>query len=134
MPTSSSAARRWRLRTTRGENEQTLSSNSDISAGDLRVRVEYTIEGHDGISPTGTARLLVDGEEQDHTTITTQPAFFSLSGEGATVGREVGQPVSTAYTPPFDFHGGTIHAVTVSGDTDHAPNHELRAKTSVARD
>lgn len=117
-----------------GAKEQTLTATSDIATGAQTVRVEYVIEGHDGTSPTGTARLFVGDVEQDSATITTQPAFFSLSGEGATVGREVGQPVSTAYHPPFVFRGGTISSVTISVPVDHPVNHDLAVRGAQARD
>lgn len=116
-----------------GEREQTL-NGAALSAGQHRIRVEYTIEGREGSSPTGTARLLVDDAVQDSATIVTQPAFFSLSGEGATVGREVGQPVSTSYRPPFAFRGGSIAAVTISVPDPQPAEHELRTRAAHGRD
>ena len=52
--------------------------------------------------------------------IKTQPGKFSLAGEGLTVGRDSGEPVTDDYPgqEPWAFSGGTIDrvAVDVSGE------------------
>ena len=43
----------------------------------------------------------------------TQPGHFALCGEGLTIGRDTGAPVSEEYAPPFAFTGGRIVQVEV---------------------
>ena len=52
--------------------------------------------------------------------IKAQPDKFSIAGEGLTIGRDGGEPVTDDYpgTEPWEFAGGTIDrvAVDVSGE------------------
>lgn len=104
-----------------GQEEQRLTASAPLRPGAHTVVLRYSIERYDGVVPSGPAELSVDDEVVAGAQIRTQPGYFSLGGEGATVGREIGQPVSTSYRPPFPFTGGTIHdvVVTVSGPADH---------------
>jgi len=84
--------------------------------GELR----YSIQRYDGAASHGDAELSVDGTAVAGAEIRTQPGYFPPDGEGATVGREIDQPVSTSYQPPFPVTGGTINdaVVAVSGSGD----------------
>jgi len=57
------------------------------------------------------------------------PFTFGLAGGGVSVGRNLGQPVSTAYVAPFAFTGGVIRRVVVdvSGTPYRDAEHELAA-------
>lgn len=96
-----------------GELEQELVDDAPISAGSHRIDVRYEIDAFVDGSPHGYAELTVDGRLAARARIRTQPGYFSLAGEGATAGREVGQPVSSSYEPPFVFTGGRIDSVVV---------------------
>ncbi|WP_336649043.1 arylsulfatase [Microbacterium sp. MMO-10] len=104
-----------------GEQEQELAAAAPVSAGRHVIEVRYEIDGFAGIVPEGVATLTIDDEIVSQRRIRTQPGYFSLSGEGATVGREVGQPVSTTYSPPFAFTGGAIDRVVVRLIGDQIP-------------
>ncbi len=78
-----------------------------------RAGVRFHIEGHDGSSPTGIAALYIDQDPAAELAIKIQPGHFSLAGEGINAGHDAGQPVSSQYTPPFEFTGGTLHQVVL---------------------
>ena len=80
-------------------------------------------------SPAGTPVLAVaDGE------ITTQPGFFSLCGDGVSIGRDSGSPISPDYAAPFEFAGGVIERVVVDVSGDHYVDHEKEVLAYLARD
>ena len=66
--------------------------------------------------------------------VRTHPGTFGLAGGGIAVGRNDGQPVSSAYKAPFTFTGGTIEKVIV--DTSGAPyiDTERELATAFAKD
>lgn len=110
-----------------GELEQELVSEILPSVGHHVIEVRYEIDQFVDGSPTGIATMTVDGAVAVQQRIRTQPGYFSLAGEGATAGREVGQPVSESYSPPFEFTGGTINSVTVNLIENQ--HHQAPAKT-----
>lgn len=117
-----------------GETEQLISSDQPLPTGRLLVGVRYVIEDRTGSTPTGTATLYVGDDPVSSAQIKTQPAYFTLSGEGATVGREIGQPVSTRYQPPFTFTGGTIHTVVVDVAGEDYAHTENLVRGAFSRD
>jgi arylsulfatase len=58
----------------------------------------------------------------------TQPAKFTLSGDGMCVGWDSGDAVSNLYETPYRFTGGSIQAVAVDSGDDAYENLELEAK------
>ena len=79
----------------------------------MHLVVEFLKTGHHGPSPTGPVAFYVDDEQVAAATITVQPAYFSLSGEGTNIGRDRGQPVSlrllhTVRTPRRDPRAGHL--------------------------
>ena len=76
-----------------------------------------------GEEPPGTAHgtlsLFYGDRKVGQGEIRTQPGYFSLAGEGLTVGRDSGEAVTDDYPgeAPWRFSGGTLHrvAVDVSG-------------------
>jgi arylsulfatase len=117
-----------------GEKEQVLTATQPLPTGRTTVGMRYQIEGVSDGSPHGTATLHIGDTEVATAEITTQPMYFTLAGEGTTVGREIGQPVSTRYQPPFTFTGGTIHSVVVDVSGDDYTHAESLINASLARD
>ena len=57
--------------------------------------------------------------------------YFILAGEGTTIGREIGQPVTTRYQPPFTFTGGTIHSVILDVVGEQHLGHVLDSRSGL---
>ena len=68
--------------------------------------------------------------------IKTQPGKFSLAGEGLTVGRDGGEPVTPDYpgSRPWGFTGGTIHRVAVDVSGEPYLNLEREAQAMMMRE
>jgi hypothetical protein len=105
-----------------GVTEQRVDATEDLPTGDsLILSASFAKAGED---PPGTARgtlsLYYGDRKVGEGEIRTQPGFFSLAGEGLTVGRDSGEPVTPDYPgeAPWPFTGGTLHrvAVDVSGE------------------
>ena len=105
-----------------GVTEQRVDATEDLPAGEnLILSASFVKAGED---PPGTAHgtlSLYHGDRQvGGAEIRTQPGFFSLAGEGLTVGRDSGEAVTEDYpgSAPWSFTGGTLHrvAVDVSGE------------------
>jgi arylsulfatase len=58
----------------------------------------------------------------------TQPAKFTLSGDGLCVGFDSGDAVSKNYKSPGAFHGGIIRGVGVTVEGEPYLNLEAEAK------
>ena len=65
------------------------------------------------LSPTGVAKLFIDGKDVASDNMKTQPGMFGLEGV-VTVGRDVGKPASDDYVSPDAFRGGVVDKVTVA--------------------
>lgn len=118
-----------------GELEQELVSAVPLTAGRQLIDVRYEIDEVVDGSPHGTATLRIDGTVTARERIRTQPGYFSLAGEGATVGREVGQPVSATYSPPFRLTGASIDHVVVRLLGDDPPRAaDSRIDAALGRD
>jgi len=104
-----------------GVEEQRIDATEDLPSGeDLILSASFAKATED---PPGTAHgtlSLFHGDRKvGEGEIRTQPGFFSLAGEGLTVGRDSGEAVTDDYPgdAPWRFTGGTLHrvAVDVSG-------------------
>jgi arylsulfatase len=100
-----------------GEREQHL-TGTQLPVGRVVVGVKFTKQGADGPSPTGTAHLYTGSDIVATADLTIQPLYFSLGGEGANIGRDRGQPVTTAYKSPFPLTGATVAHVTIDVGDD----------------
>jgi arylsulfatase len=105
-----------------GEDEQHVTSPEVVPLGAHVFGVRYdrtgTVEGSH--TPVGTVSLYVDDAViATAADVRTHPGMFGLAGGGVAIGRNGGQAVSSAYTAPFAFTGGTIAQVVV--DTSGAP-------------
>jgi len=68
--------------------------------------------------------------------IRTQPGMFSIAGEGLTVGRDSGEPVTDDYPgeAPWGFTGGTLRRVAVDVSGDPYVDLEREAAAMIARE
>ena len=95
--------------------EQQLVSDREIGPGKHVLGVEFVKESLGERHEThGTARLYVDDEVVAEAPLRTQPGHFALCGEGLTIGRDSGDPVSKEYGAGFPFTGGKISEVEVN--------------------
>ena len=82
----------------------------------------------------GTMTLYVDDDTVATGDFRTQSGHYSLCGEGVAVGRDSADPVSTEYSPGFDFTGGQIFSVTYDVGDDAYIDLERRLGAILARD
>ena len=64
----------------------------------------------------------------------TQPAKFTLSGDGLCVGYDSGDAVSAEYKTPGMFHGGVIQAVGVTVEKASYEDLEMEAQRALIAD
>ncbi len=98
--------------------EQVLMSSEKLGAGKHTLGLEFTKERTGEYGETyGTAKLYIDDKVVAEKEIKTQPAKFTLSGDGLCVGYDSGDNVSDLYKTPGEFEGGKIQfvGVTVEG-------------------
>ncbi|BBZ79656.1 arylsulfatase [Mycolicibacterium anyangense] len=119
-----------------GEIEQRVIAPDPVPAGHHILGVGYARTGVEGThTPVGDVSLYVDG-----TAVATLPGVkahpftFGLAGGGVSVGRNLGQPVSTAYRAPFDFRGGSIQHVVVDVSGSPYIDAERQLAAAFARD
>ena len=95
--------------------EQHLVSKVALTPGKHTVGLEFTREkaGEHGES-LGAAKLYIDDQVVAEGPMRTQAGKFTLSGDGLCVGYDSGDAVSSQYTTPGRFKGGTIFLVGVT--------------------
>jgi hypothetical protein len=105
-----------------GMVEQKIDATVDVPAGaNLILSAAFDKDGEDppGVA-TGILSLYHGDRRVGQGRIKTQPGKFSIAGEGLSVGRDTGEPVTDDYPgdAPWQFTGGTINrvAVDVSGE------------------
>lgn len=109
--------------------EQVFESNVELEPGRYTLGMEFTKNDtgqyHESL---GKMTLYINDQVVASGDMRTQPAKFTLSGDGLCVGYDSGDAVSELYESPGEFTGGTIQgvAVTVSGETYE--NLELEAR------
>jgi arylsulfatase len=102
--------------------EQKVDATEDLPTGEnLILSASFDKDGEDPPHvSTGILSLYHGDTKVGETRIKTQPGKFSIAGEGLSVGRDSGEPVTEDYPgeAPWAFAGGTIHrvAVDVSGE------------------
>jgi len=119
-----------------GERLQTISSPGPVPTGKHVISAEFTKTGDEAqtASAVGTLTLYIDTEAVAEGEIVTQPGTFSLTGDGLTVGRDSGSPVTPEYTGTFPFAGGTLERVVIDVSGDHYADHEGDVLAYIARD
>jgi arylsulfatase A-like enzyme len=95
-----------------GEFDQYVESSKPVPIGDCVLTASFEKEG-DATPTEGTLSLYIDDEKVGEGKIKTQPAKFSLAGEGLNVGMDRAEPVTDDYPgdSPWTFVGGAIHKV-----------------------
>ncbi|MFZ9033842.1 MAG: arylsulfatase [Anaerohalosphaeraceae bacterium] len=108
--------------------EQTFTSK-ELKNGKYTLGMEFTRTG-DGEhgSHEGTTKLYVNDKVVDSGEMRTQPAKFTLSGEGMCIGWDSSDAVTSQYKAPARFTGGTIFAVGVDTGKESYEDLELEAK------
>ncbi len=81
----------------------------------------------------GTAKLYVNDEVVAEGPMKTQPAKFTLSGDGLCVGYDSADAVSEQYEAPARFTGGTIIGVGVTVEKTEYRNLELEARRAMMK-
>ena len=109
--------------------EQVFESDVELAPGKytLGMAFEKTGTGDNGES-LGTTTLYVNDQAASSGDMRTQPAKFTLSGDGLCVGYDSGDAVSELYQTPGEFEGGTIQAVGVTVSGEPYRNLELEAQ------
>lgn len=94
--------------------EQSFVSSSTLTPGKHTLGFEFTREstGKNG-EQVGKGVLYIDGKKAAEGPMRTQPGKFTLSGDGLCVGFDSGDAVSSQYTTPGTFKGGTIMGVGI---------------------
>jgi arylsulfatase len=82
----------------------------------------------------GSMKLYVNGEVVVEGPMKTQPAKFTLSGDGLCVGYDSGDAVSGEYKTPGTFRGGTIQGVGVTVEAASYEALEQEAQRALMRD
>lgn len=109
--------------------EQVFVSNRVLTPGTYTLGMEFTREsaGEYGES-MGSMKLYINDEVVAEGPMKTQPAKFTLSGDGLCVGYDSGDNVSQLYTSPGEFEGGTIQGVGVTVEGTPYRNLEAEAR------
>jgi len=109
--------------------EQVFVSNINLAPGKHTLGMEFTREktGENGES-MGTTKLYINDKVVAEGPMRTQPAKFTLSGDGLCVGYDSGDAVSELYPTPSRFSSGTIDFVGVTVEGTPYINLEAEAK------
>ena len=76
----------------------------------------------------GNMKLYINEDVVAEGPMKTQPAKFTLSGDGLCVGYDSGDAVSSQYQTPGEFEGGTIQGVGVTVEGTPYVNLEAEAR------
>lgn len=109
--------------------EQVFISNTTLKPGKYTLGMEFVREkaGEYGES-LGNTKLYINETVVAEGSMRTQPAKFTLSGDGLCVGYDSGDNVSNLYKSPGEFEGGKIQAVGVTVEGTPYVDLEAEAK------
>jgi arylsulfatase len=115
--------------------EQKFVSSVDLKPGKYTLGMEFTRTGAGPNKESlGTMKLYINDKVVAKGPMKTQPAKFTLSGDGLCVGFDSGDAVSGEYKTPGTFRGGTIQAVGVTVEKQSYEALELEAQRAMMRD
>jgi arylsulfatase len=115
--------------------EQTFVSTEELKPGKYTLGMEFTRTGAGPNKESmGTMKLYVNDKVVAEGPMKTQPAKFTLSGDGLCVGYDSGDAVSSEYKTPGTFHGGTIQLVGVTVEKASYEALELEAQRALMHD
>jgi arylsulfatase A-like enzyme len=121
-----------------GMNEQIVRATEDLPTGEKLI-LSASFD-KDGENPprvaSGILTLFYGDKPVGNLRISTQPGKFSIAGEGLTIGRDSGAPVTSDYpgTDPWGFTGGTIRRVRVDVSGDPYVDVEREAQAMLMRE
>lgn len=109
--------------------EQVFESKTTLKPGKYTLGMEFTREskGENGES-LGQTKLYIDETVVAQGPMRTQPAKFTLSGDGLCIGYDSGDAVSELYKTPGEFKGGIIQGVGVTVEGTPYVDLEAEAK------
>ncbi len=112
--------------------EQVFESSIKLTPGKHSIGMEFIREktGDKGES-IGKTKLYIDGKVVAEESMRTQPAKFTLSGDGLCVGYDSADAVSGLYPTPNRFSGGKIQFVGVTVEGTPYVNLEAEAKRAM---
>jgi arylsulfatase len=115
--------------------EQKFVSSVELKPGKYTLGMQFTRSGagphHESM---GSMKLYVNDQVVAEGPMKTQPAKFTLSGDGLCIGYDSGDAVSSEYKTPGTFHGGTILAVGVTVEEASYEALEMEAQRAMSRD
>jgi arylsulfatase A-like enzyme len=115
--------------------EQHFVSTQTLKPGKYTLGMEFTRTGagphHESL---GTMKLYVNAQVAAEGPMKTQPAKFTLSGDGLCVGFDSGDAVSAEYKTPGTFHGGTIQGVGITVEKASYEALEMEAQRMLVRE
>jgi Sulfatase len=115
--------------------EQKFISNVNLKPGKYTLGMEFTRTGAGPHKESiGTMKLYVNDKVVAEGPMKTQPAKFTLSGDGLCVGYDSGDAVSAEYKSPGTFHGGTIQVVGVTVEKASYEDLEMEAQRALIAD
>ncbi|MGA9275886.1 arylsulfatase [Ilumatobacter sp.] len=118
-----------------GIEEQRLSFDGPLPTDATTISVDFEKTHEDPpFVANGHVRLLVGDEVVASGEMRTQPGKFALAGEGLAVGRDAGDAVSSDYSSPAHFTGGSIRDVTVTVRGEHLLDMDIEGSAMMARD
>ena len=109
--------------------EQVFESSIKLATGKYTLGMEFIREktGKNGES-VGRTKLYINEALVAQGPMKTQPAKFTLSGDGLCVGWDSADAVSSHYKSPARFQGGTIKGVGVDVGEEVYVDLEMEAK------
>ncbi|AMB58270.1 arylsulfatase [Microterricola viridarii] len=118
--------------------EQRVDATEDLPVGEqLIIGASFAKDGEEapGVA-TGILSLFCGDKMLGSGRIKTQPGKFSIAGEGLTVGRDSGAPVTEDYPgiAPWRFTGGTLHRVRVDVSGEPYLDLEREAQAMLMRE
>jgi arylsulfatase len=116
--------------------EQKISSSKPVPTGASTFSAIFTKEGENPPHvANGTLAIYINDEKVGEGKIRTQPGKFSIAGEGLTVGRGSGEPITDDWTfaRPWTFIG-TVKQVVVDVSGEVSIHHEREAHTMLMRE
>jgi hypothetical protein len=121
-----------------GTNEQLIRATEDLPTGsNLLLAASFEKDGENSPNvATGNLTLFYGDTPVGQMRMETQPGKFSIAGEGLTIGRDTGAPVTGDYPghEPWEFTGGTIRRVSVDVSGELYLNLEREAQAMLMRE
>ena len=118
-----------------GMFEQFVESTEPVPTGHVVLSASFEKEG-DAMPTEGSLTLHIRDAKVAEERIKTQPAKFSIAGEGLNLGKEGGEPVTDDYPgdAPWAFVGGTIHKAVIDVSGQPFVDLAMEAAAAFARD